>query len=127
MNFRHRKVVIVVQTLLGLLLLFAGVMGLIHGTDTEGVPTAMVPVLQMFWHTGILQAAKVIETVVGLMLIFCFLPALAAILFAPVAVGIVVVNAMVSPESLPLGIVVGLLTAYLGYAYWDKYRALFTK
>jgi hypothetical protein len=26
-----------------------------------------------------------------------------------------------------VGIIVSLMTAYLGYAYWDKYRALFQR
>ena len=127
MNFRNRKLVLTVQTLLGILFVFSGVMGLIGGPNAEGVPASMVPVLQTLWQTGIFQMIKVTETVAGLMLLVNFLPALAAIFIAPIAVGIIIVNSLIAPAYLPMGFVVVLLNAYLGYAYWSKYKALFSR
>ena len=127
MNMRNRYLLITIRTLLGLLFLFSGVTGLLAGPSAQGVPPPMVPATQSLWSMGIFQMIKCTEIVAGLMFISGFLPALATIFIAPLAVGIIVFNARVAPAYLPTGIVVCLLTAYLGYAYWDKYRALFTR
>lgn len=127
MNFRNRKLVITVRTLLGLMFLFSGVTGLMAGSSMQGIPEPMVVPFQTLWQTGILPMIKVTEIVAGLMLVIGFLPGLALLFLAPLCVGIIVVNSSISPAYLPAGIVVTLLTAYLGYAYWDKYRAIFAR
>lgn len=127
MNFRNKYLLITIRTLFGLLLIFSGVMGFLAGKTMEGVPPDMIPTMQILWNTGIFQMIKVTETVAGLMLVIGFLPALAAIFIAPIAVGIVVVNSMIAPDFIISGVIVCLLNAYLGYAYWDKYKALFKR
>ena len=54
-------------------------------------------------------------------------PALATLFLAPDVVGIVIVNARLMPSFLWIGAVVFVLTAYLGYAYWDKYKLIFSR
>ena len=127
MNMRNRYLLITIRTLLGLLFLFSGVTGLLGGPSAEGIPPAMIAPTQSLWSMGIFQMIKVTETVAGLMLVTGFLPALATIFVAPIAVGIIVFNSRLAPNYLPPGIVVCLFTSYLGYAYWDKYKALFTR
>ena len=68
---------------------------------------------------------KVTEIVAGFMLIFGIFPALATLFLAPDVIGIVIVNARLMPSFLWLGAIVFLMTAYLGYAYWDKYMQIF--
>ena len=51
----------------------------------------------------------------------------ATLFLAPDVVGIVIVNARLMPSFLWLGGIVFVLTAYLGYAYWDKYKSIFTR
>ena len=51
----------------------------------------------------------------------------ATLFLAPDVVGIVIVNARMMPSFLWLGAIVFVLTAFLGYAYWDRYRPLFTR
>lgn len=128
MNFRNRKLVTSIRVIFGLFLLFSGISGIsagLHGM--QGVPEAMIPASQALWNMGLFQMIKITEIVVGLMFISGFLPALAAIIEAPIAVGIIVFNARMAPAFVPTGIIVALLTAYLGYAYWDKYQALFRR
>ena len=108
-------------------MIFSGVSGLLAGVDAKGIPEPMVPIIKSFWDTGIFQMIKVTEIVAGLMLLFNFLPALAAIFTAPIAIGVIVFNASLSPEFLPIGIVFAGLNTYFGYVYWDKYKALFRK
>lgn len=127
MNFRNKYLLNTVRILFGLIMLFSGVMGFVMGRSTEGVPPEMVPVMTALWDSGIFQMIKVTEIVVGLMLVASFLPALAAIFIAPVSVGIVVVTAMLAPSTVIIGLIICLLNAYLGYAYWNKYKALFKR
>jgi putative oxidoreductase len=127
MNFRNRYLVIAIRILLGLIMLASGISGLIMGNSTQGVPPSMVPFVQAFWASGIFQMVKVTEAVAGLMLVIGFLPALATLFLAPDVVGIVIVNARMMPSFLWIGVIVLLLNAYLGYAYWDKYKPLFTR
>src|SRR5438477_9240552 len=127
MNFRNRYLVIAVRILLGLIMLASGVSGLVMGNSTQGVPPKMVAFTQVFWASGIFQMVKVTEIVAGFMLLSGIFPALATLFLAPDVVGIVIVNARLMPSFLWIGAIVFLMTAYLGYAYWDKYKPLFTK
>ncbi len=129
MNFRNRKLLITIRTLTGLLFIFSGVSGLMMVSDPAltGVPAEMIPTMRVLISTGIFHMIKVTEVVAGLMLVAGFLPALAAIFIAPICIGVVVVNSQTAPAALPLGIVICILDAYLGYAYWDKYKALFAR
>jgi putative oxidoreductase len=127
MDFRNKYLVTTIRILLGLMFLFSGITGFLAGRDAEGIPEPMIAATQTLWDTGIFQMIKTTEIVAGIMLIVGFLPALALLFLAPVCIGIIVVNSMLSPEYLPAGIIVGLLTAYLGYVYWEKYKALFNR
>lgn len=127
MKLRNKYLVMTIRILFGLFMVFSGVSGLMAGGSTEGIPENMVQIMQSLWQSGIFHMIKVTEVVAGAMLVVNFLPALAAIFIAPIAVGIIIVNSLLSPEFLPIGIVVALLDCYLGYVYWAKYKALFTK
>ena len=127
MKFRSRYLVISIRTLLGLIMLASGISGLWMGNSTEGVPPQMVGFTQVFWASGIFQMVKVTEIVAGSMLLLGILPALATLFLAPDVVGIVIVNARLIPSFLWIGAIVFLMTAYLGYAYWDKYKQLFVR
>jgi hypothetical protein len=70
---------------------------------------------------------KVTEIVAGAMLLFGIFPALAILFLAPDVVGIVIVNARLMPSFLWIGAIVLVMTAYLGYAYWEKYKSIFTR
>jgi putative oxidoreductase len=127
MNFRNRYLVIAIRVLLGLTMLTSGISGLLMGNSTKGVPPQMVTFTQVFWASGIFQMVKVTEIVAGFMLLFGILPALATLFLAPDVVGIVVVNSRLIPSFLWVGAIVFVLTAYLGYAYWDKYKSIFSR
>lgn len=127
MNMRHKYLVTTARTLFGLLFVFSGISVLMAGSSTEGIPASMVTILKAFMDTGIFHMIKITELVAGIMLVFNIFPALATILLAPISVGILVFNARVAPESIAMGIVLCLINAYLGYAYWDKYKALFSR
>ncbi len=127
MNLRNRYLVITVRVLLGLIMLASGISGLLMSKSMQGVPPEMVPFTQQFRTSGLFYMVKVTETVAGAMLLIGLLPALAVLFLAPDVVGIMIVNATMMPAFLPVGAVVFVFTAYLGYAYWDKYRPLFVR
>jgi uncharacterized membrane protein YphA (DoxX/SURF4 family) len=127
MNFRNRYLVLAIRILLGLAMFASGISGLLMGNSTKGVPPQMVAFTQVFWASGIFQMVKVTEIVAGFMLLVGIFPALATLFLAPDVVGIVVVNARMMPSFLWIGAVVFLMTAYLGYAYWDKYKSIFNR
>ena len=118
---------ITIRILLGLIMLASGITGLLMGNSTQGVPAKMVAFTQVFWASGIFQMVKVTEIVAGFMLLVGIFPALATLFLAPDVVGIVIVNARLMPSFLWLGAVVFVLTAYLGYAYWDRYKSIFSR
>jgi len=127
MNYRNRGLVITVRTFLGLLFVFSGVSGLFMGSDVSNIPEPMASITTSLWTAGFFQMIKTTEAIAGFMLLVGFLPALATIILAPVGIGIVVVNAMLMPSFLVVALIIALLLAYLGYAYWDKYRAIFQR
>lgn len=127
MNFRNKYLLTTVRVLTGLLFAFSGGAGLMAGSSTEGVPPALVPVMQMLWASGLLPMIKVTELVSGLMLVSGLFPSLAAIFLAPICVGVLVFNSRLMPSFAPVGVVLCALDAYLGYAFWDKYKALFKR
>jgi hypothetical protein len=96
------------------------------GKLNQGVPQKMVAFTQAFWASGIFQMVKVTEIVAGFMLLVGIFPALAILFLAPDVVGIVIVNTRLMPSFLWLGAIVFVLTAYLGYAYWDRYKPIFS-
>jgi len=127
MNFRNKYFRTTIRVLLGLMFIFSGISGLLAGKSMQGVPPEMVQNTTALWNTGIFQMIKVTEIIAGLMLTAGFLPWLGAIFVAPICIGIIVVNGLTAPAFLPAGIIVTVLNAYLGYAYWPKYKALFDR
>jgi hypothetical protein len=129
MNFRNRKLVITARTILGLFIIFSGVGGLmmLASGDMSSVPPHMVAINDALIQSGIFQYVKVTEIIAGLLLVTGFLPALGALALVPVMGGVIIINALLTPEFLIFGIIVSLFVAYLGYAYWDKYKALFQR
>ena len=128
MNFRHKYAVTTARVLLGLIFLASGIDGWYAGTHNNvGVPPDMLVPTQHMWDLGLTQLVKTTEIVTGFMLVIGFLLWLATLVLASNCVGIVVITAKVAPQYLLPGVVVSVLTAYLGYAYWEKYRALFER
>lgn len=125
MNLKNKYLFNTIRILFGLFMIFSGVSGLMMGPNAEGIPEPMIVTSQVLWSTGIFQFIKVTEIISGIMLVINFLPALAAIFLAPIALGVIIFNAMTAPEFIISGIIFAIIEAYLGYVYWDKYKALF--
>jgi uncharacterized membrane protein YphA (DoxX/SURF4 family) len=94
-------------------------------SNWQGVPAESIANTQALWNTGVFQLVKGAEIVCGLMLVLGFLPWLAAIPLAPIAIGATVSNAMNYPQYVWSALVCALALLYLAYAYWSKYAQLF--
>lgn len=128
MNFRNRKLTIGVRIVFGLLMIFSGGAGLLMmGKPIEGASPFMIETMRVLIGTGLFQMIKLTELIAGLMLVAGFLPSLAVIFLAPVCIGIIVFNAFTDPALVIVGVIVSVANAFLGYAYWEKYKALFTR
>ncbi len=127
MDFRNKYLVITIRSLFGLALIALGIMGLFLQMPTEGLTPAMAAAVQGMNDLGIVKLIAVIELFSGIIIITGFLPAFGALLFTPITVGILAVHIVKEPSTILPGLIIALLNAYLGYAYWDKYKAIFTK
>jgi len=127
MNFRNRYAVVTVRLLFGIFMIFSGVSGLLMQPDTSTLTPQMISALTSLKDSGLFYMIKITEALIGLMLIFNFLPALAAIFLAPISIGIIVFNSFVEPSLVISGVIVALVNIYLGYIYWNKYEPLFTR
>jgi uncharacterized membrane protein YphA (DoxX/SURF4 family) len=127
-NPRHKYLVTTLRVILGLFFIMSGVGGFYGATHGwNGVPAEMIGFTTVLWTTGIFALVKGTEIIAGLMLVVGFRPQLAAIFLAPICIGATVVNALTGPQYIWSALFVAVLDAYLGYAYWDKYKQLFTK
>lgn len=127
-QLRNKRLVMALRVIFGAFMLYSGIGGfmMLFGTAPE-LPEPMASFMTALIGSGIFYMIKVTEVVVGAMFLFNFRPALAAIFMAPVSVGILVVNAMMTPAMLPMAVVVALFNVYFGYVYWEKYEQLFRK
>lgn len=135
MNFRSKWLVGTIRTLLGLLMIMTGIMGLYFAyvgayPEVSGATDATRLAEAGLAAAGMILVVKVIELVAGLMLLVNFRPAFAAILLAPLSVAIMTYDLALwthVPSSLvPAGFMF-VANVYLGYVYWGKYKAIFTK
>lgn len=121
------KRVVVTRVVFGLLWLFSGVMGFLSSDYAPDVPEPMLSLTTSLWDSGVLQLAKVVEIVVGLMLVFGFFPALAVLMLVPLLAGIFVINLFLSPSMLPVPLLLIVVTVFLMCAYWKQYKPLFSR
>ena len=126
-KLKNKYVVHTLRTLFALFFLFSGIGGLFGGGDMQGVPAPMIDALVALQTNGLFYMIKITEVIAGLMLLFNIFPALAVIFLAPIAVGVVVFNAMIAPVYVVTGLIVCLIEIYFGYVYWDQYKPLFMR
>lgn len=125
MDFKNKYLVIVLRSLLGLAFVAVGIMGLFIGLPKDGVSQAGLASFQGMDALGITKLIAVVELVAGLLIVTNYRPALGAVLVAPIIVSMLAYHVMHEPATIAPSFILGLLDAYLGYAYWDKYKALF--
>lgn len=117
------------RVLLGLLFLMSGVSYFF----VKEMPTqSLTPAAQQFMAgliaTGyFLPLLKASEAVAGLMLLFKRSTPLALLILAPIVLQILCFNIFVDQTALIMGIVIFVVTIFLAWYNWEKYKGLFEK
>jgi hypothetical protein len=117
----------------GIIFLGAGIFGMLLALGVVAMPPQKGPLSDaaaafmagLFKSGYLFPLIKATEIVSGALLLSNRFTPLALILLAPIVVNIFAVHALLVPSGLPIGIVVVVLEAYLGWAYRGSYRALF--
>ncbi len=112
------------RIVLGLIFTVFGLNGFLHFMPNPPVPEAAGSFLGALAATGYMfPLIKGTEVVAGLALLSNRFVPLALILLSPVVVNIFAFHTVLAPA--PIGVLVLLLTAYLGYAYRNHFAGLF--
>jgi putative oxidoreductase len=126
-----RKATLAARILLGLVFTVFGLMGLLNLIP----PPPNLPEKQRLFNEGLMATGyffpflKLTETLCGLLLLSGMYVPLALIVLAPIVLNIFLVHVFLSPEGLPIAIVVGLLEGYLAFfsPYRDTVKQIFRK
>ncbi|MES2410473.1 MAG: DoxX family protein [Bacteroidota bacterium] len=118
---------IVIRVLIGLFLLFASISFFLKLTP-EPVTTGDFKAFQLglVASTYLMPLAKGIELLAGLAYVTGKYVTLANIVILPITINILLINYFMSPETLPIAILLFLANVFLIYRYWDNYKSVFT-
>lgn len=113
----------IVNGLVGLVFLVFGLNGFLHFIPMppmEGDPATFAGVMM---STGYMTVLKVLEVVLGAMILFGYKRPLAYILLAPLVVGILLFELLIAKQP-GIGVVLTLLLGYLIYANRARYMPI---
>lgn len=97
------------------------------------IPQPMPPEQGMKYLGGLMAAPyffpvlKVTELVVAILLLTNIAVPLALVVIAPITVQIFLYHTLLDPSGAPLAILLVVLNAFLGFAYFNYYRPLFKR
>ncbi|MEI9937838.1 MAG: DoxX family protein [Pseudomonadota bacterium] len=128
-----RYLPIAARVVLGVIFLGSGIFGMLLALGVMPMPPQKEPMSEaaaafmagLFKSGYLFPLIKATEIVSGALLLANRFTPLALILLAPIVVNIFLVHTLLVPSGLPIGILVVVLEAYLGWAYRESYRALF--
>lgn len=121
------KVQLGTRLLFGLAFLIFGLNGFLQFMPNPPVTAEAGALLGALAKTGyFFPMIKVIEILVGVLLLTNLFAPLAVVLIAPVLVGITTIHLFLNPAGLPMMIFLHVLHGVLIYGYRDSYKGLFT-
>lgn len=117
---------IIVRSLLGLVLIYASVMFFLKKAP-ETIVTGDFKAFQvgLIASNYLMPLAKGLELICGLAFLSGRFVALVNLLILPVTLNILLININMTPENLPIGILVFAGNLFLIYVYRDNYKSLF--
>ncbi len=118
-----KKATIAFRVLLGILFLFASLSYFFHWVDEPKSQGALL-IFQEGMQAAVylMPLVKGLELVVGLSYVSGKYVPLASLILLPISVNILLVNAFMSPKTLPIGIIVFLGNIFLLYRSWSHYQ-----
>ena len=116
----------IVRFLIGTFLLFASISFFLKLVP-EPVTTGDFKAFQvgLVASTYLMPLAKGVELLCGLAYVTGRFVALANIVILPVTLNILLINYFLSPETLPIAILMFLGNLFLIYSYWGNYKTIF--
>jgi putative oxidoreductase len=122
---------VVARTLLGLIYLMGGIVGLLQLVPPPAdLPQAMMDFQNSLENTQyFFPLLKITETICGFLLVIAIAPALALIVLAPITINIFFVHFYLTPgiENLILPVLLIILQIVAASQYWHVYRPLFQR
>lgn len=118
---------IIVRTLMGLIFIYASVLFFLKmAPETESVGAFKAFQVGLIASNYIMPLAKAIELICGIAFLTNKFTTLANIVILPVTLNILLINYFMTPENMPVAILVFLGNLFLIFSYWKNYKTLFT-
>ena len=122
----NKKVHLGARLILGLGFLVFGLNGFLQFMANPPVTPEAGALLGAFAKTGyFFPMIKIIEILTGVMLLANILAPLAAVLMAPVLVGITTIHLFLNPAGIPMMVLLHVLHGIIVYGYRGYYKELF--
>ena len=118
--------VIIVRSLMGALFLFASITYFFK-LNTPPPPTGAMKIFSDGLEASryLMPTVKIIELLCGLLFITGRFVPLATILIAPIIVNIVLLQAFLAPEGLPVAAFLVFANSFIAYHHRESYKSLF--
>lgn len=121
----RRKAPVVARYLLGLVFFVFGLNGFLNFLPAPPVPEAGGAFLGALVATGYMMPfVKLVEVIVGVLLLANRFVPLALVALAPILLNIVAFHAFLAPSGVVIPIVLLALEGYLGWSYRDVFRPM---
>ena len=121
------KAVLITRIIFGLAFLIFGLNGFLKFMPTPPVTPEAGALLGAFAKTGyFFPMIKIIEIIVGVLLIANIFVPLAIVMIFPILVGITTIHLFLNPAGFPMMIIYHLLHGFLFYAYRSYFCGLLT-
>lgn len=118
----------IIRILFGAAFLVFGLNGFLNFMPTPPMTPEAGALMAAFAQTGyFFPMVKIIEMLVGILLLSNTFAALATVLITPILVGITSIHIFLNPAGLPMMIVFHILHAYLAYGYKAYYSGILTR
>lgn len=117
---------LIIRTLIGLLLLFASISYFFHlMPEPEVTGNFKAFNLGLVASTYLMPMAKTVELLSGLAFVSGRYVTLANIAILPITINILFINYFMTPENMPIAILLFLGNIFLIYSYRGNYKSLF--
>jgi uncharacterized membrane protein YphA (DoxX/SURF4 family) len=116
------------RLLLGLGFFIFGINGFLQFMPNPPMTPEAGALMGAFAKTGyFFPMVKIVELLVGVLLLANFLAPLAVVLISPILIGITTIHLFLNPAGIPMMIFLHALHGVLVYGYREYYQGLFTK
>ncbi len=116
------------RIIFGLGFLIFGINGFLNFMPVPPMSPEAGALLGAFAKTGyFFPMIKIIEIIVGVLLLTNFFAPLAVVVITPVLVGITTIHLFLNPAGIPMMILLHALHGYLAYSYRKNYQGLIAK